>query len=204
MNNKKISSLHLGVIYMSERRFNPDSMAKLDNPERYKLIPIEEILANLDVTKTDNVLDLGAGTGYFTFPVAEKTSGTVYALDIEQKMLEALNERNTRLKMDNIELVKGLIENIPMENNQVHRAIASMVLHEIEPLSKGLQEVKRVLKDDGQCILVEWEKVETESGPPLHHRIHSQEMKKAVEMEGFIVTDISFPSKAIYTMTFKK
>lgn len=189
---------------MSKRRFNPDSMSKLDNPERYKLIPIKEILANLNVTRKDKILDLGAGTGYFTFPIAEKTNETVFALDIEQRMLDVLNERKDDFNTSNVEVIKGLIENIPMESNKVHRAIASMVLHEVEPLSKGLQEIKRVLKDEGQGILVEWEKEETENGPPLHHRIHSQDMKKAVEQEGFTVTDISFPSEAIYTITFKK
>lgn len=75
---------------MHERRFNPENMSRLDNPERRKKFPPEKLLELLQIDKKDNILDLGAGIGYFTIPAAQMTDGSVFALDIEPKMLEEI------------------------------------------------------------------------------------------------------------------
>lgn len=123
---------------MSERRFDPSNMAKLDNPERRKALPPEKILTLLIDEKKSDILDLGAGAGYFTLPAAKMSTGTIYALDVEPRMLEVLKERVTEQNLENVQFVQGVIEDIPMEAEKIDRVIASFVLHEVEPLSKGL------------------------------------------------------------------
>lgn len=189
---------------MSERRFNPEKMAKLDSPERRKLLPREEILALLNINKDDVVLDLGAGTGYFTFPASKKTNANVFALDIESKMLEFMKEQINKQSIPNIDLIQGPIENIPLDDTKVDRVIASMVLHEVEPLSKGLEEIYRVLKPGGRCICVEWEKKVTDQGPPLHHRVYSKDMEDAMKQTGFQDISISYLSESVYVIAFSK
>ena len=189
---------------MTERRFNPAHMAKLDNPERKKLIAPEASLAKLNIGDQSDVLDLGAGLGFFAIPAATQTSGTVYALDVAKEMLHELQARAAKASLDNVAYIQGEIEQIPLDDEQVDHIIASMVLHEVEPLEQGLAEIKRVLKPGGTVLCVEWEKVETEQGPPLNHRIHSKDMKKAVEGSGFKRIDITHPSEAVYVMTFQK
>ncbi|UYZ15169.1 class I SAM-dependent methyltransferase [Brevibacillus sp. WF146] len=189
---------------MSERRFDPSHMEKLDNPERRKALPPEKILATLEIRANDIVLDLGAGTGYFTLPAARLTSGKVYALDVEPKMLEVLEQRVKEQQFNHVELVEGKIEDIPMENNQVDRIIASFVLHEVDPLSKGIREIRRVLKSGGRCLCIEWKKKPTEQGPPLAHRIHSDDMKKAFEENGFQIVHFAYPTEAHYIIVAQK
>lgn len=192
------------LVNVSERRFNPAHLKKLDDPKRRQLLPLDQTLSLLTIQGKKHVLDLGAGTGYFTIPAARATDGTVYALDIEQKMLSVLRDRVTSQGLTNVQLIEGPIEDVPMEDEVVDYVIASMVLHEVEPLSKGLQEVGRLLKKGGTCLCVEWEKVETDQGPPLNHRIHSKTMKDKLEQFGFKNICISFPSPEIYTITFEK
>src|SRR5699024_540048 len=120
--------------YVRDKRFNPKHLHKLDTPEREKLLPKEEILDVLNIKSTDTILDLGSGTGYFTIPLASKTNGIVYGLDIEKEMLQYLKGRYTKKNITNIELVEGKIENIPLQDQIVDKILASMVLHEIEPL----------------------------------------------------------------------
>lgn len=189
---------------MTERRFNPAYMDKLDDPERKKILPLEKTLSLLEISGKQQILDLGAGVGYFTIPAAQKTDGTVYALDIERKMLEVLQQRVTANGLKNVECIEGPIEQVPMKDESVDHIIASMVLHEINPLAKGLEEIKRLLKPGGKCLCMEWEKVKTEQGPPLHHRISSDFLKKKLEQKGFKNVNVSFPAEAVYTIVFEK
>lgn len=189
---------------MSERRFNPEKKELLDNPERRKTLPPEQLLKLLHIGRQNIVLDLGAGTGYFTVPAAQITNNKVYALDIEPSMLSALDSKLKELNVQNVELVEGAIEDIPLQDDSVDRVIASFVLHEVEPLSKGLQEIKRVLIKGGECFCLEWEKKPMEQGPPLHHRIHSSDMKKAMEESGFEIVDTVFPSDSHYILVIRK
>lgn len=188
---------------MSDRRFNPKSKSKLDSPDRKELLPPEEILSALNIEANDMIADLGAGTGYFALPAAQQTHSTVYAVDIEPQMLRALEKRLSDQQISNVQLVEGPIENIPLADHSVHKVIASMVLHEVEPLGKGLQEIKRILKPGGRCVCVEWEKKPSEQGPPMDHRIHSRDLKRAIEQEGFKVIDLFYPSDPIYVMTYE-
>jgi len=189
---------------MSERRFDPAMMAKLDNPERRKALPPEQLLTMLNIKETDNILDLGAGTGYFTIPAAQMTQGQVYALDVEPQMLDALKERVNNQALENVQYVEGVIEEIPLKDSIADHVIASFVLHEVEPLSKGLQEIYRSLKGNGTCFCLEWEKKESDQGPPLHHRIHSTDMEEAMKKEGFKIINKFFPTDQHYILIAQK
>lgn len=189
---------------MSEKRFNPAMLAKLDNPERRKALPPEKLLSMLSIGPKNTVLDIGAGTGYLTIPAAHLTSGTVYALDVEPQMLSVLQEKVKNERLENVTFVEGIIEDIPLPNEAVQHVIASLVLHEVEPLAKGLQEIHRVLKPGGTCFCLEWEKKTTEQGPPLQHRIASDAMEEQMKKEGFEVITRHFPTESHYILLVQK
>lgn len=189
---------------MHERRFNPDHMSRLDNPERRKKLPPEKLLELLPIGKTDNILDLGAGTGYFAIPAAKMTDGSVFALDIEPKMLDELQARLAQQHIQNVKLITGAIEEVPVEDEVVDHVIASFVMHEVDPLSKGINEIHRVLKPGGHCFCLEWEKIPSDSGPPLAHRIHSNDMVQAFQDAGFTVITQKAPTEANYVLVVKK
>lgn len=189
---------------MDEKRFNPAHLERLDNPERRRLLPPERLLESLNIQRDDTILDVGAGTGYFAIPAAKLTDRTVYALDVEQKMLDVLQTKLSEEQLENVTLLKGAIEDIPLDDLLVDHVIASLVMHEVEPISQGISELRRVLKPGGQCFCLEWEKTLSESGPPLHHRIHSSDMEKAFEEAGFTLVSIQFPTDAHYLLIVRK
>jgi len=189
---------------VNERRFDPSKMAKLDNPERRKALPPEKLLSELNIREDQTVLDLGAGTGYFTIPAAKLTQGTVYALDVEPQMLSVLKETVEQEGLQNVHYVNGVIEEIPLADEIADYVIASFILHEVEPLSKGLQEIYRTLKPGGKCFCLEWEKKQMEQGPPLNHRIHSSDMEVNLKQQGFKVLSRSFPTDQHYLMIVEK
>lgn len=189
---------------MCERRFDPAMMKKLDSPERRKQLPPDRLLEKLPVGEGETLLDLGAGTGYFTLPAARLTKGKVMALDVEPRMLEVLKQRAEEEGLSHVETVEGVVEEIPLPDASVNHVIASLVLHEVEPLAKGVEEIQRVLQSGGTCFCLEWDAKETEQGPPLHHRIASPQMEKAMEAAGLTVVDRFAPTEAHYLLIAKK
>ncbi|ASK61905.1 SAM-dependent methyltransferase [Virgibacillus phasianinus] len=169
---------------MSDKRFDPKKADKLFAEERRKLIPPEKVTEYLQVGQGDTVADLGAGNGYFTLPIAQRTSKTVYAVDVEPKMLELLKANAKNEQLTNIKYVVSDLENIGLEDNTVNRVFVAFVIHEVPDIDKVLGEMKRILKPGGQMVLVEWEAIETESGPPLHHRIPSEKMVDIINRNG--------------------
>src|SRR5690606_147396 len=96
------------------------------------------------------------------------------------------------------------VEQIPLQDESVDYVVASMILHEIGSLPAGLKEIYRVLKKGGRCLCLEWIKRESKQGPPINHRINHDDMKEAIEKQGFNKVEISFPSGSVYMVLFEK
>jgi ubiquinone/menaquinone biosynthesis C-methylase UbiE len=177
----------------------------LDKPERIESFPPEEILKSLPIKKTDSILDLGAGTGYFTIPAAQMTNGLVHALDIDSRMLEVIDSKAQDKNISNIQLLRGSIDNIPLSDDSIDIVLASLVLHEVNPLTKVLQEIKRVLKEGGYFLCFEYEKLESAvDGPPMNIRIASSIMEQELKNAGFSITQKLYPRDFLYILIVKK
>lgn len=174
----------------------------LDNPKRREDIPPEKLLHMLPIKKGDNFLDLGAGTGYITIPAAKIVEGLVYALDMNHHMLEFINSKAEKENITNIETLQGNIDNIPLPDNSIDFALASLVLHEVKQLTHSLQQIIRVMKPDGYFICIEIEK--KDNSADSHPRIASSVMEQELMNAGLKVTQKLYPTDAIYIIIAKK
>ncbi|WP_018930917.1 class I SAM-dependent methyltransferase [Gracilibacillus lacisalsi] len=166
---------------LTGKKFNPDKAHKLVSKERKAILPPDKIIEYLEVEANDVVADLGAGNGYFTIPIAKSTNNTVYAVDIEPKMLDMLKENAVKDNIENINYVVSDLVEIKLEDESVNKAIISMVIHEVSSIDHTLNEIKRILKPGGQLLLIEWKAIEMESGPPLHERIAATDMLETIQ-----------------------
>ncbi|MGP4081879.1 class I SAM-dependent methyltransferase [Pseudalkalibacillus sp. R45] len=170
---------------MSDKRFKPEKAGKLFSPERQKLLPVEKILAYLNLEHTDIVADLGAGNGYFTVPMAKKVT-TVHAVDIEPQMLDMLNDYAVDENVSNIEFITSDLEAIDMGDNTVNKIFSAFVMHEISHLKKAFEEINRIMVKGGQLFILDWEMEENpEMGPPPHERISSERFLSVLQENGF-------------------
>ncbi|BCJ88275.1 class I SAM-dependent methyltransferase [Effusibacillus dendaii] len=167
-------------------RFDPKKAHKLDNPARRKLLPPEEILAPLAIGGRDDVADIGVGLGYFAIPAAKMTRGTVYGVDVEPQMLGLLKTKAAEAGVVNIEPILSDAENISLPDASVDKVFCSLVLHELANLEKGLAEIRRILRPGGKLLVLEWEKKETESGPPVEERIDAMDLETGIQAFGFL------------------
>lgn len=173
---------------MSGHRFSPENADKLLSDDRKQRLPYEYVIEKLELNQSDVVADLGAGNGYFTLPIASHTEETVYAVDIESKMIEMLKERATAADIENIEYVNSDLEGMPIDDHSIDKVLIAFVIHEVPGIVNTLNEIKRILKPGGTVMVIEWEAVESEEGPPLHERFPSKKLMKIIQDHGFEAT----------------
>jgi arsenite methyltransferase len=107
-------------------------------------------LANLNVGET--VLDLGSGGGIDVLLSARRvgSTGKAYGLDMTDEMLALANENKRKAGVENVEFLKGEIENIPLPDNSVDVIISNCVINLSADKDRVLREALRVLKPGGR------------------------------------------------------
>ena len=167
--------------------FDPKNRHKLKDEKRKKLLPPDETVAKLPVNLGDIILDYGAGIGYFTIPLAKRTgsSGMVYAVDISPEILKDLEEEVLRAGLSNVKaaLVPG-DGSLPEEFPEFDVIFLAMVLHELAEKEAVLSALTKKIKKQGKLIIIDWEKKETEFGPPVAHRVSVEEGVSYLEKAG--------------------
>jgi ubiquinone/menaquinone biosynthesis C-methylase UbiE len=171
------------------KKFDPTHCARLESPERLALLPIETVMALVDVKAGDRVLDIGCGPGVFTVPLARAVgeSGQVFAADLQPEMVDACGQRVEALGLSNVAVGRSEESAVPLPPGSVDLIFACHLLHELEDPAAFLAELRRVLRPGGRLAAVEWEKVETGVGPPLEHRLTPDESRVLLEGNGFTV-----------------
>ncbi len=116
------------------------------------------------------IADIGAGTGYYTFKLAPKVpKGKVYAVEIQDEMIAALDDRKKKLNNTNVEVIKGTTTSVNLPANSVDLVIMVDVYHELEYPVEILGSIKRSLKKDGRLLLIEYKGEDpTVAIRPLH------------------------------------
>ena len=176
---------------MENRVFNPAHMHMLESTERYTILPPYKTLKYLCLKEDDIMIDIGCGTGYFTFPASQITgpAGRVIGVDISEEMLDELR-RKIDGKGHNIELLLSDNLKLPVTDQMGTFALLSNVLHESDDMLTMLRETNRILKPGGRLAIIEWEKRETPMGPPLEHRLHTEDLLALVRESGFTMAKI--------------
>jgi ubiquinone/menaquinone biosynthesis C-methylase UbiE len=107
-------------------------------------------LAQLHAGQT--VLDLGSGGGIDVLLSARRVgpSGKAYGLDMTDEMLALARENQRKAGVENVEFLKGEIENIPLPDNSVDVIISNCVINLSADKDKVLREAFRVLKPGGR------------------------------------------------------
>ncbi len=100
----------------------------------------------------ETVLDLGSGGGIDVLLSAKRVgpAGKAYGLDMTDEMLALANENKRKAGVENVEFLKGEIENIPLPDNTVDVIISNCVINLSADKDRVLREAFRVLKPGGR------------------------------------------------------
>ncbi len=173
---------------MHERRFRPSQMHRLEDPDRLAWLPPAEVLAHLSLQPGYTVADIGAGTGYFTLPIASAvgSAGRVLAVDVSPEMLDRLRARLAEAGLSSVDCVEAEASATTFPAGSCDVALLANVWHEFDDHAAVLDEVRRILRPLGRIALLDWRPdVERHHGPPLEHRIAPDVAAASLTRAGF-------------------
>ena len=131
--------------------------AWLERPEREREERTDLIIENLPLDEDDVVADIGAGTGYFSFPIAARVPrGRVLAVDIQQEMLDIIEVRKAAGAAANVDGILGSEEDPRLPEAGVDVILIVDAYHEFShPFEMGTA-MTRALKPGGRLVLIEY------------------------------------------------
>lgn len=190
------------------QRLQQDSkayIARLEDPMRDAYQKPQEVVAALKIKEGEVIADLGAGSGYFTFrlaqPVGEK--GRVYAVDVSPDMIVHLNRRVRDLHLRNVVTILCAPDDPLLAAASVDRFFICDTWHHIGHHPQYLALLKKTLKPGGQVIMIDFKKAKTPVGPPMEMRIDRGDLVREMETNGFNLADEHTFLEHQYFLVFK-
>jgi len=167
-------------------KFDPSHAAKLENPDRLVELPPVRLVALLQLTGAETVIDFGAGTGMYTLPIAESLPhGTLFAVDEQQVLLDRLRQRLSEQRpAGRVEPLLNVENHVPLPDGAGDRILMINVLHHIYDEPAALAEVTRLLAPGGLLVLVEFARMDRPVGPPNDHVLALDELHTVIESMG--------------------
>lgn len=167
------------------RQFDPArDLARFENPERENWQKPGEVIAVLRLQPGQKVADIGAGTGYFSIRMAKlPAKPTVFAADIEAKMVEFLRERATKEHLPNLTAVQAS-EKSPNLPEPVDLILVVNTYHHIGGRAEYFRNLKASLRPGGRIAIVDWKK-DAPMGPPEQFRFSPEQIEEEMKQAGF-------------------
>jgi ubiquinone/menaquinone biosynthesis C-methylase UbiE len=179
----------------------PGGIPWLDRTERDREEKPDVVLEALKLHGGEVVVDLGAGSGYFTFRIAPKveSAGKVLAVEIQDEMLETIRQRAATLKIKNVEAVKGSETDPHLPAGGVDIVLLVDVYHELAFPFEVMIKIREALKPGGRVVFVEYRKEDPRVRIKEVHKMSVEQLKKEMNVIGLehAETIESLPSQHI-------
>ena len=141
----------------------------------------------LAVTPGQSVCDLGCGNGYHTIPLARATgpTGTVLAVDLQPEMLQLLAMRAQKDDLANIRRVECTIDDPKLAPESCDLVLMVDVYHELSHPVRVMDHVRRALKPNGRCVLVEFRQEDGAVPIKPEHTMTKAQVVREMATHGF-------------------
>ncbi len=160
--------------------------AWLERPGRGREERTDLLIERLPLQANSVVADIGAGTGYFSFAVADRVpEGKVLAVDIQPEMLAIIDEKKRAGGASNVEPVKGTIMDPALTPDTVDLIFIVDAYHEFSHPREMGEGMFAALKSGGRIVLIEY-RMEDRSVPIKRlHKMSARQAKKEMRALGF-------------------
>ncbi|MGI9545342.1 MAG: class I SAM-dependent methyltransferase [Cyclobacteriaceae bacterium] len=174
--------------YMHKRSFE-ELTERFEDKSRDQWQKPEQVIALMGDIKGKTVVDLGAGTGYFAFKLADH-GAKVIAADVDDDFQNFIKVKKEELKFndDQISLKKIPFDSPELVAGQTDVVLIVNTYHHIEDRVPYFKEILDGLTDDGYLMNVDFIKKEFKEsvpGPPMAHRISKEQVIEELKKSGF-------------------
>ena len=177
----------------------------LERKDREPIEKPDEVISSMSLRPTDVVADIGAGIGYLSVKLSKLVSlGQVFAVDVQEKMLDILKMRINELGEYNIVPILGNVTNPNLPDGIVNAVLIFDSYHEFSHPYEMITAIRDALTPDGLIFIGEY-RAEDESIPiPLLHRMHEQQISKEMKIAGFKLKEKIDDLPMHHLMVFEK
>lgn len=157
----------------------------LERPERETEENVTTAINNMQLEPDAVVADIGAGSGYYTFRIAERVpEGKVFAVDIQPEMLAIIREKMQQQRVENIALIQGKETDPNLAENSVDMVFMVDVYHELSHPKEMMQKIVTALKPNGRFILLEYRMEDPEVPIKRLHKMSLAQAEKEMQEVG--------------------
>lgn len=176
-----------GAVYR-QGKAKDQYIAHLEDPDRAAWQKPDEVVAALGLKGGETVVDLGAGTGYFSVVLSKAVgpTGKVYALDVDDELLAYLRARLEKEKIGNIIARRVPADDPQLAAQSVDVVFLCNVYHHLSGRGDYLKKLAAALKPGGRIAIVDYHKrADVTAGAPLEDRIAQERVIEELRDAGF-------------------
>lgn len=147
----------------------------------------DRVVEALGIPEGGKVVDLGAGTGYFTWRLAQQVgpTGRVIAVDIQQGMLDRLEQNIKDRGVQNVQIVLSEPGDPKIPPGYADLVLLVDVYHELAQPETIMEHVRRGLKPGGRVVVIEYRKEDPSIPLPPVRKMTVAEVRSELEPLGF-------------------
>ena len=169
-----------------------DNVGFFNRPERAAEEKTDALIDALDIRDGDRVADIGAGTGFFTWRLAQKAGprGRVVAVDIQRAMLERAAAAMKARGLSNVDYVLATERDPKLPPRSLDLVFIAHSYHEFSEPEAMIEAVRRSLNPAGRLVIVEYAKEKRLAPASPLHKMSFDEIRGEIEPLGFELEQI--------------
>lgn len=148
----------LTVNAQAQQRSAEEYIKLLEGERRVENLQVPKVIETLKIKSNHKVADIGSGSGLFTRPLAKHLSkGTVYAVDIDQKLLDHVAKTSAEEKLTNVKTILAP-EDDPKLPEKVDLIVIIDTMHHIANQPTYVKTLKKYLRKNGRLAIIDFSK----------------------------------------------
>lgn len=179
------------------------SLSAFEDPKRAEKLQIDRVMDLLAIREGSVVADIGAGSGWFTVRAARRvgSTGTVYAVEINEEYLDHIQKRAQQENLSNIRTVLGKEDDPLLPSGRIDSILLLKTYHEFSKPLTMLRAMRTAMRKEALLGIID------RSGAGDNHGVNSEAVIREVSKAGFsLVSNHDFvkPDDMDYFLVFRK
>jgi SAM-dependent methyltransferase len=171
--------------FMNSRSLD-DLVKSFESPERAEWQKPDQVIRLLGNLHDKTVMDIGSGTGYFSFRLV-KAGAKVICADIDERFLDYIRERAEKESSPEGKIELRLVEphSPNLKENEVDAVLIVNTYHHIHDRVPYLEKILDGLRPTGKLMIVDFIKEELPVGPPVEMKLTAEHVSRELREAGF-------------------